>query len=84
MRFVQSVCKGGGLMETLTQMMSRYTSVAKSTRSKLMMDIDAIPENPNIRRLDICCFTVGYTEVLKSNIGREKPIFIPTKNLKAA
>lgn len=55
-------------METLTQMMYRYTSVAKSIRTKLMLDIDAIPENPNIKRLDICCFTVRYTEVLKSRM----------------
>ena len=55
-------------METLTQMMVRYTSVAKSIRAKLMKDIDAIPENPNIKRLDICCFTVRYTEVLKSKM----------------
>ena len=33
-----------------------------------MLDIDAIPENPNIKRLDICCFTVRYTEVLKSRM----------------
>ena len=31
-------------METLTQMMSRYTAVAKSIRIKLMLDIYAIPE----------------------------------------
>ena len=55
-------------METLTQMMSRYTSVARSIRNKLMTDIDAIPENPNIKRLDICCFTVCYIEVLKSRM----------------
>ena len=56
MRSLQSVCKGGCVIETLTQMMCRYTSVAKSIRTKLMLDIDAIPENPNIKRLDICCF----------------------------
>ena len=55
-------------METLTQMMSRYTSVAKSIRTKLMTVIDASPENPNIKGLDICCFIVSSTEVLESRM----------------
>jgi len=55
-------------METLMQMMDRYTSVAKAIRSKLMLDIDAIPDNPNIKRLDICCFTVRYSEVMQSRM----------------
>ena len=49
-------------------MMVKYTSVAKAIRAKLMKDIDAIPENPNIKRLDICCFTVRYTEVMRSRM----------------
>ena len=55
-------------MESLTQMMSQYTSIAESIRTKLMPDINAIPENPNIKGLDICCFTVSYIEVLKSRM----------------
>ena len=35
-------------MESLTQMMSQYTSIAESIRNKLMTDINAIPEDPNI------------------------------------
>lgn len=55
-------------METLTQMMNRYVKVTRSIRFKLIADIDGIPENPNIRRMDLCCFVVRYSEVQKSRM----------------
>lgn len=55
-------------MESLTQMMNRYVKVTRSIRCKLIADIDGIPENPNIRRMDLCCFVVRYSEVQKSRM----------------
>ena len=55
-------------METLYQMMNRYVKVTRSIRCKLIADIDGIPENPNIRRMDLCCFVVKYSEVQKSRM----------------
>lgn len=55
-------------METLSQMMNRYVKVTRSIRCKLIADIDGIPENPNIRRMDLCCFVVKYSEVQKSRM----------------
>lgn len=55
-------------METLSQMMNRYVKVTRSIRCKLIVDIDKIPENPNIRWMDLCCFVVRYSEVMKSRM----------------
>lgn len=55
-------------MESLTQMMNRYVKVTRSIRCKLIVDIDKIPENPNIRRMVLCCFVVRYSEVMKSRM----------------
>lgn len=55
-------------MESLTQMMNRYVKVTGSIRCKLIADIDGIPENPYIRRMDLCCFVVRYSEVQKSRM----------------
>lgn len=52
----------------LTQLLSQYTSITNSIRTQLMSDIDAIPENPNIKRLNNCCFTISSTEIVKSGI----------------
>ena len=52
----------------LTQLFSQYTSITNSIRTQLMSDIDAILENPNIKRLNNCCFTISSTEIVKSGI----------------
>lgn len=52
----------------LTQLFSQYTSITNSIRTQLMLDIDAIPDNPNIKRLSNCCFTISSTEIVKSGI----------------
>lgn len=51
-------------METLSQMMAQYTSVARRIRNKLCSEIDGIPDSANIRRLNHNCFTVRFSEIL--------------------